>query len=198
MGCCDGLKGLPDAIGAVWPQAVTQTCVVRSTGSALKYVNSTDRKKVAAALKGVYTAVDETPPLRPSSRPEDGAVSMPARSTCSAVHPFLDFDQDIRRVIYATNAIESMKRNLRKLLKTSGHFPSDDTAMKVLYLGVRNIEPGTSTAMERSPPAAFAAQEPRPDPRHGPGQDQVGSATDSTYSHHQPGPRNATHITHSK
>ncbi|MCY0924356.1 MULTISPECIES: IS256 family transposase [unclassified Streptomyces] len=144
--CCDGLKGLPEAIEAVWPAAITQTCVVHLIRSALKYVNSTDRKKVAAALKPIYTAVDETAALEAlESVREDwgrqypGAISV-FENAWEQFIPFLDFDQDIRRVIYTTNAIESMNRNLRKLIKTSGHFPSDDAAMKMLYLGIRNIE----------------------------------------------------------
>ncbi len=141
--CCDGLKGLPEAIEAVWPQAITQTCVVHLIRSALKYVNSTDRKKVAAALKPVYTAVDETTALEAVredfGRQYPGTISVSENAWAQFI-PFLDFDPDIRRVIYTTNAIESMNRNLRKLAKTSGHFPSDDAAMKMLYLGIRTIE----------------------------------------------------------
>ena len=144
--CCDGLKGLPEAIEAIWPQAITQTCVVHLIRSALKYVNSTDRKKVAAALKPVYTAVDETTALEALETVRDewgrqypGTISVFENAWAQFI-PFLDFDQDIRRVIYTTNAIESMNRNLRKLVKTTGHFPSDDAAMKMLYLGIRNIE----------------------------------------------------------
>ncbi|MFE3866438.1 IS256 family transposase, partial [Streptomyces goshikiensis] len=144
--CCDGLKGLPEAIEAVWPAAITQTCVVHLIRSALKYVNSTDRKKVAAALKPVYTAVDETAALEALEQVREdwgrhypGTISVFENAWAQFI-PFLDFDQDIRRVIYTTNAIESMNRNLRKLIKTSGHFPSDDAALKMLYLGIRNIE----------------------------------------------------------
>ncbi|MFI5987909.1 IS256 family transposase [Streptomyces sp. NPDC051555] len=144
--CCDGLKGLPEAIEAVWPQAITQTCVVHLIRSALKYVNSTDRKKVAAALKPVYTAVDETAALEALEQVREdwgrqypGTISVFENAWAQFI-PFLGFDQDIRRVIYTTNAIESMNRNLRKLVKTSGHFPSDDAALKMLYLGIRNVE----------------------------------------------------------
>ncbi|MFF7234693.1 IS256 family transposase [Streptomyces sioyaensis] len=144
--CCDGLKGLPEAIEAVWPAAITQTCVAHLIRSALKYVNSTDRKKVAAALKPVYTAVDETAALQALEavredwgRQYPGTISVFENAWAQFI-PFLDFDQDIRRVIYTTNAIESMNRNLRKLVKTSGHFPSDDAALKMLCLGIRNIQ----------------------------------------------------------
>ncbi|MFF7756332.1 IS256 family transposase [Streptomyces sp. NPDC007971] len=144
--CCDGLKGLPEAIEATWPAAITQTCVVHLIRAAMKYVSHTDRKKVAAALKPVYTAVDEGAALEALERVrEDWGRHYPGlvavfENAWEQFIPFLDFDQDIRRVIYTTNAIESMNRNLRKLVKTSGHFPSDDAAMKLLYLGIRNIE----------------------------------------------------------
>ena len=144
--CCDGLKGLPEAIAAVWPQAINQTCVVHLIRAAMKFVSYTDRKKVASALRPVYTAVDETGALEALEQVrEDWGQRYPAliatfENAWEQFIPFLDFDQDIRRVIYTTNAIESMNRNLRKLLKTSGHFPSDAAAMKMLYLGIRNLE----------------------------------------------------------
>nr|WP_102926482.1 transposase [Streptomyces noursei] len=78
--------------------------------------------------------------------------------------PILDFAPDIRRVIYTTDAIESMNRNLSKLVKTSGHLPSDDAAMKMLYLGIRNMKAGTSTVTGRSPPDGSAAPEPSAGP----------------------------------
>ncbi|GAA3282356.1 IS256 family transposase [Streptomyces lavendulae subsp. grasserius] len=144
--CCDGLKRLPEAIEAIeaiWLQAITQTCVVHLIRSALRYVNSTDRTKVAAALKPVYTAVDETAAHEALERVREdwgrqypGTISVFENAWAQFI-PFLDFDQDIRRVIYTTNAIESMNR---KLVKTCGHFPSDDAAMKMLYLGIRNLE----------------------------------------------------------
>jgi putative transposase len=144
--CCDGLKGLPEAIEATWPEAITQTCVVHLIRAAMKYVSHTDRKKVAADLKPVYTAVDESAALEALEQVREewgrqypGLVAV-FENAWEQFIPFLDFDQDIRRVIYTTNAIESMNRNLRKLVKTSGHFPSDDAAMKLLYLGIRNIE----------------------------------------------------------
>ncbi|MFI6055482.1 IS256 family transposase [Streptomyces violascens] len=109
--CCDGLKGLPEAIEAVWPQAITQTCVVHLIRSALKYVNSTDRKKVAAALKPVYTAVDETAALEALETVRDdwgrqypGTIRVFENAWAQFI-PFLDFDQDIRRVIYTTDVI---------------------------------------------------------------------------------------------
>jgi len=144
--CCDGLTGLPDAIAAVWPQAITQTCVVHLIRSATRYVAHTDRKKVAAALKPVYTAVDESAAMEALEQVREewgraypGVIATFERAWDQFI-PFLDFDQDIRRVIYTTNAIEAMNRQLRKLIKTSGHFPHDDAAAKMLYLGIRSIE----------------------------------------------------------
>jgi len=144
--CCDGLTGLPDAIAAVWPQAVTQTCVVHLIRSATRFVAHGDRKKVAAALKPVYTAVDETAALEALEQVREdwdraypGVIATFERAWDQFI-PFLDFDQDIRRVIYTTNAIEAMNRQLRKLIKTSGHFPHDEAAVKMLYLGIRSIE----------------------------------------------------------
>jgi putative transposase len=144
--CCDGLTGLPEAITAVWPHAITQTCVVHLIRSAMRYVSYGDRKQVAAAMKPIYTAVDENAALEALQvlredwgRQYPGAVATFERAWDQFI-PFLEFDQDIRRVIYTTNAIEAMNRNLRKLVKTSGHFPHDDAALKMLYLGIRNIE----------------------------------------------------------
>jgi putative transposase len=144
--CCDGLKGLPEAIEAVWPDAITQTCVVHLIRAANRYVSYTDRKKVSAALKPLYTAVDESAALQVLEELRDawgrqypGMIAV-FENAWDRFIPFLDFDQDIRRVIYTTNAIESINRNLRKLVKTSGHFPHDDAAAKMLYLGIRQIE----------------------------------------------------------
>jgi putative transposase len=144
--CCDGLTGLPEAIEAVWPQAITQTCVVHLVRAAMRYVTYGDQKKVAAALKPVYTAVDEMAALEALERVRDqygqrypGLVATFERAWEQFI-PFLDFDQDIRRVIYTTNTIEAWNRSLRKLIKTSGHFPHDDAALKLLYLGIRNLE----------------------------------------------------------
>jgi putative transposase len=144
--CCDGLKGLPEAIEAVWPDAITQTCVVHLIRAANRYVAYQDRKKVSAALKPLYTAVDETAALQVLEDLRDawgrqypGVIAV-FENAWERFIPFLDFDQDIRRVIYTTNAIESINRNLRKLVKTSGHFPHDDAAAKMLYLGIHQIE----------------------------------------------------------
>jgi putative transposase len=144
--CCDGLKGLPEAIDAVWPQAITQTCVVHLVRAAMRYVAYADQRKVAAALKPVYTAANETAALEALEKVREdwgrrypGLIDTFERAWEQFI-PFLEFDTDIRRVIYTTNTIEAWNRSLRKLLKTSGHFPTDEAAIKLIYLGIRRLE----------------------------------------------------------
>ncbi len=144
--CCDGLTGLPDAIGHVWPEAITQTCVVHLIRTSMRYVAYADRKKIAAALRPIYTAANvqaaeaALEALRGQfGRSAPGVISAWERSWETFI-PFLDFPLELRRVIYTTNAIESMNFQLRKISKTRGHFPDDDAAIKLLYLGIRRIE----------------------------------------------------------
>jgi putative transposase len=144
--CCDGLTGLPDAIGHVWPEAIVQTCVVHLIRTSMRYVAYADRKKIAAALRPIYTAANvqaaeaALEALRGQfGRSAPGVISAWERSWETFV-PFLDFPLELRRVIYTTNAIESMNFQLRKISKTRGHFPDDDAAVKLLYLGIRRIE----------------------------------------------------------
>jgi putative transposase len=144
--CCDGLTGLPAAINTVWPGAIVQTCVTHLIRSSMKYVTFGDRKKIAADLKPIYTAVSETEALAALDRLRSdhgqrypGLIAAWERAWAEFI-PFLDFDRDLRRVIYTTNAIESINFQLRKLTKTRGHFPTDDAAIKLLYLGIRRIE----------------------------------------------------------
>lgn len=144
--CCDGLTGLPAAINTVWPSAIVQTCVTHLIRSSMKYVSYGDRKKIAADLKPIYTAINETEALAALDRLRSdhgqrypGLIAAWERAWAEFI-PFLDFDRDLRRVIYTTNAIESINFQLRKLTKTRGHFPTDDAAIKLLYLGIRRIE----------------------------------------------------------
>jgi putative transposase len=145
--CCDGLSGFPEAIEATWPQATVQTCVVHLLRASMRFVSYGDRKKVAAGLKLVYTA----PTLEAAeSALEDFAASdlgqrYPATiSTWKAAWerfiPFLEFPPDLRRIIYTTNAIESLNYQLRKIIKNRGHFPNDDAVIKLLWLAIRDIE----------------------------------------------------------
>jgi len=143
--CCDGLGGLPEAIEATWPKAIVQTCVIHLIRASLKYASWKDRKKLAAAMRPIYTAVNEAAAkaaleqLRAGfGKTAPGVVAAWDRAWEQFI-PFLEFDTAIRKVIYTTNAIESMNFQLRKIIKNRGHFPDDDAAMKLLYLGIRNI-----------------------------------------------------------
>jgi putative transposase len=143
--CCDGLKGLPDAVKATWNDATVQTCVIHLIRSSMKYVSWKDRKKAAALMRPIYTAVNEAAAKaalenmrREFGKKAPGMIAAWERAWDEFV-PFLKFDAAIRKVIYTTNAIESMNFQLRKITKNRGHFPDDDAAVKLLYLGIRNI-----------------------------------------------------------
>jgi transposase-like protein len=156
--CCgDGLTGLPEAITTVFPNTVVQTCVVHVIRNAMTCVSYADRKKVAAGMRAIYTA----PTLEAAElaftafeagfgKQYPGAVDVWRRAWNEFI-PFLDYPPELRRIVYTTNAIESINFQLRKITKTRGHFPSDEAAMKLLYLGLRNIsskrggESGTGT-----------------------------------------------------
>ena len=144
--CCDGLAGLPEAVEATWPDSMVQTCVVHLIRSSMRFVAYQDRKKVAAALKPVYTAVNEDAALDALAEFAAGwADKYPdALSTWQRAWerftPFLAFPPMLRRVIYTTNAIESLNYQLRKVIKNRGHFPSDAAAVKLLWLAICNIE----------------------------------------------------------
>ena len=144
--CCDGLTGLPEAINTVWDKAIVQTCVTHLIRASMKYVTYSDRKKVAAALRPIYQASTESEALTALDelrtnwgKNYPGLIASWERAWEEFI-PFLAFDREIRRVIYTTNAIESLNYQLRKVTKTRGHFPTDDAAIKLLYLGIRNIE----------------------------------------------------------
>jgi putative transposase len=142
----DGLKGLADAINTVYPKATVQTCIVHLIRNSLDYTGWKDRKLVAQALRPIYTAVSEQ-----AAREELHAfaagpwgIKYPTivQSWTRAwehVTPFFVFPPDIRRVIYTTNAIESLNMQLRKIIKTRGHFPTDEAAIKLLWLALRNV-----------------------------------------------------------
>lgn len=145
--CCDGLTGFPDAVAATWPEATVQTCVVHLIRAAMRFVNYKDRKAVAAALKPIYQAVNEDAAREAL---ETFAASEFGRRYPSAVKsfrdawdrftPFLAFPPELRRVIYTTNAIESLNYQLRKVTKNRGHFPNDAAVVKLLWLAICNIE----------------------------------------------------------
>lgn len=145
--CCDGLKGLPEAIAAAWPQAIVQTCVVHLIRNSMRYASWKDRKAIAAGLRPVYTAATEeaaAAALETFAESEVGrrspAVVDAWRRAWQEFVPFLDFPAEIRRVVYTTNAIESINYQLRKVTKTRGQFPNDVAAYKLIYLAICDIE----------------------------------------------------------
>jgi len=142
----DGLKGMGEALGAVFPAATLQTCIVHLIRSSLDYASWKDRKALAAALKPIYTAPSAEAAEAELDAFEQGpwgkkfpTVVAAWRRAWDKVIPFFAFPPPIRRVIYTTNAIESLNARLRKIIKTRGHFPSDDAATKLLWLALRNI-----------------------------------------------------------
>jgi putative transposase len=151
--CCDGLSGFPEAIEATWPKATVQTCVVHLIRNSVKYVSFKDRKKITTALKPVYTAptIDAAAEALDEFELEWGdrypAVVELWRRNWERFIPFLAFDKEIRKVIYTTNAIESLNYQLRKITKTKGHFPTDDSVLKLMYMGIRNIGDKRSGAL---------------------------------------------------
>lgn len=145
VACCDGLTGLPDAIRSAFPNAVVQTCVVHVIRNAMKFVSYQDRKKLAAAMRVIYTAPTvEAAELAMASFEEKFGPKYPGavavwRNAWSDFIPFLDYPKELRLIVYTTNAIESINFQIRKITKNRGHFPDSDAAMKLVYLGLRNI-----------------------------------------------------------
>jgi putative transposase len=137
----DGLKGFPEAITAVFPQAVVQTCIVHLIRHSLDFVSWKDRKPAVAALKAIYKARDAEAGLRALDDFDAGpwgqrypAIAQSWRRNWQHVVPFFAFPESVRRMIYTTNAIEALNSKLRRAVRTRGHFPNDDAAMKLLYL----------------------------------------------------------------
>jgi putative transposase len=144
--CCDGLTGLPDAIGLIWPHAVVQLCVVHLIRASLRYASKKDWTPLTQSLRPIYTAVDEAAATAALDVfAERWQARYPAIVKLWRAHwveftPFLAFPPDVRRVIYTTNLIESMNARLRKVTRNRGQFPSEQAALKVLYLAVRNLD----------------------------------------------------------
>ena len=145
IACVDGLKGFPEAIESVFPQTEIQLCIVHLVRHSLNYVAWRDRKKVAADLKPIYTAatdVEAEQRLNEFAAKWDQKFPLIAKSwrtNWPRVIPFFAHPPEIRKIIYTTNAIESLNMSLRKVTKTRGSFPNDEAAAKLLYLALRNI-----------------------------------------------------------
>ena len=145
--CRDGLTGFPEAIEATWPRTTVQTCTVHLIRAAMRFVSYQDRKKVAAALRPIYTAptaeAAETELL--AFAESDLGRRYPAtvatwENAWERFIPFLAFPPELRKIIYTTNSIESLNYQLRKIIKNRGHFPNDDAVIKLLWLAIRDIE----------------------------------------------------------
>jgi putative transposase len=145
--CVDGLKGFPEAIEAIFPQTTVQTCVVHLIRHSLKYVPRREREQVARDLKPIYTAIDADAAQHALEAFDEKwgqrfpVITQAWLNAWEYVIPFLAFPPEVRRVIYTTNAIEALNRQLRKAIKTKGHFPNEDAARKLIYLAVTNAVP---------------------------------------------------------
>jgi putative transposase len=142
ISCVDGLKGFPEAIEATFPKAWVQTCIVHLIRASLRYVNYRDKKKVATALRPIYTAANADDALLELDAFEaDWGARYPAavqawRASWEHVTPFLALPEDLRRAVYTTNTIEGLHRQVRKAIKTRGHFPDEQAATKLIYLAL--------------------------------------------------------------
>ena len=147
----DGLKGMGEALGAVFPATTLQTCIVHLIRNSLDFASWKDRKGLAAALRPVYSALNAELAQVALDDFEQGewgkkfpSVVASWRRVWDKVIPFFAYPPAVRKLIYTTNAIESLHSQLRKIIKTRGHFPSDDAATKLLWLALRNIGQGNS------------------------------------------------------
>jgi putative transposase len=146
IACVDGLKGFPEAIEAVFPQAWVQTCIVHQIRSSMRYVAYRDKKRVAADLKPVYRAINvEAAEQALASFDERWGERYPMiaeswRAHWPQITPFLALPEDLRRAVYTTNSIENLNRQIRKTIKTRGHFPDEQAATKLIYLAIQRAE----------------------------------------------------------
>lgn len=145
IACVDGLKGLPEAIETVFPHTSVQLCIVHKVRGSLKYVTWKERKAVAADLRAIYTAptlAEAEQALEDFAERWDAkypAISPSWRADWERLTVFFDYPEAIRKVVYTTNAIESLNYSLRKVLKNRGAFPTDESIMKVLYMGLHHV-----------------------------------------------------------
>lgn len=143
--CVDGLKGFPEAIESVYPEADVQHCIVHAVRASLNYVNWKERKAVAADLKPIYRAATEEQARLELEQFKDKWASkyQPIvnlwESNWERLTPFFAFPEEIRKIIYTTNAVESLHSTLRKIIKTRGSFPNEEAAIKLIYLALRNV-----------------------------------------------------------
>jgi putative transposase len=146
IACVDGLKGFPEAIEAIFPATTVQTCIVHLIRASLRYVPRRQFDAVVKDLKPIYTAINPDQAMVALEQfetkwPELQIVGRMWRESWQHVIPFMAFEPEVRRVIYTTNAIEALNRQLRKAVKTKGSFPSEEAAIKLLYLAIHNAVP---------------------------------------------------------
>ncbi len=152
--CCDGLKGFPEAIEAVFPETVVQTCIVHMIRNSLRFISWRDRKAVVADIKPIYKAPTEEAAEQALTAFENKwddrypMIGKSWRANWERVTPFLAFPAAIRKIIYTTNAIETLNFQLRKVIKNRGHFPNDDAAMKLLYMALKNASERWTSPMK--------------------------------------------------
>lgn len=142
----DGLKGFPEAITAIFPQTQVQTCIVHLLRNSMDYASWKERKPIAMALKAVYRALDAEAAARALNDFEESpwgqkypAIVAAWRRNWSEIIPFFAFPQDVRRMIYTTNAIESLNSTVRRSVRVRGHFPSEEAAIKLIWLQLREV-----------------------------------------------------------
>jgi transposase-like protein len=154
MVVCDGLAGLPEAIEHVWPQAVTQTCVVHLLRNSFRYAGRQHWDAIAKALRPIYTAPTEAAAMERFLEFADAwGTRYPAivrlwENAWAEFVPFLAFDAEIRRVVCSTNAIESVNARIRRAAKARGHFPNEQAALKCVYMAIMSLDP-TGTGRRR-------------------------------------------------
>ena len=155
--CCDGLKGLPEAVETTWPNSMVQTCIVHLIRAANRWVSYQDRKAVSRALREVYTAANEDTARASLDAFEASELGRKYpqsvkvwRDAWERFVPFLQFPPAARRVLYTTNSIESLNAELRKATRNRGQFPNDTAAQKTLWLMICNIEQACRPASEES------------------------------------------------
>ena len=144
---CDGLKGLPEVVGNVWPQAIVQTCIIHLIRNTFRLSSKRDWDPIKRAIKPIYTAVNADAALAALEELEAewgqryGAIIRLWRNAWTEFIPFLDYDAEIRQVLCSTNAIESLNARYRRAVKARGHFPTEQAALKCLYLVTRSLDP---------------------------------------------------------
>jgi len=170
IACVDGLTGFPEAIEAIWPRTVVQTCCVHLIRASMRFISYNDRKAVAAALRPIYTAATVDAAVQELDIVDGSAwgKKYPAtvrvwRDAWQRFIPFLEFPPEVRRIIYTTNSIESLNYQLRKIIKNRGHFPNDDAVIKLLWLAIRDIE--DKRARERAKEAGRPRNERKAPPK---------------------------------